>query len=67
MDAASNKIMKGLEAMKASALCSHEFEYLRATVGNGEVGRCVHCKCRFTAWPGTLHYDEIVAAKGKTE
>ena len=53
-----------LRELREAAACAHEFEYLRAHIGtDGVVGRCVRCKCRFTAWPGTVHYDEIVAAR----
>jgi hypothetical protein len=59
-----SKIADALKELREAAACKHEFEYLREHPhGNGIVGRCVHCKCRFTAWPGTAHYDEIVAAR----
>lgn len=64
MSKAGEKIIEGLADALASAGCSHEFEYIRDTVANGVIGRCTKdCKCRFTAWPGTPHYDEIVAAR----
>ena len=39
--------------------CDHDFEFVRATIGNGVVGRCKRCRVRFTAWPGGIHYDDI--------
>ena len=44
------------------AQCAHEFEYVRDVLANGVVGKCTRCRCRFTAWPGSVHYDEIVGA-----
>jgi hypothetical protein len=58
-----NKILEGLKEAVASTKCAHEFEYLRDAGAGGVVGRCTNCKCRFTAWPTTVHYAEIVAAK----
>lgn len=58
-----SKILGGLRGAAKAAACAHEFEYLRAySHGDGVVGRCLKCKCRFTAWPGTVHYEEIVEA-----
>lgn len=58
------KIADALREIREAAACHHDFEYIRAHTGtDGVVGRCVHCKCRFTAWPGTAHYDAIIAAR----
>jgi hypothetical protein len=60
-----SKILEGLKAAIASAKCNpHPFEFLTYhTVGGGVVGYCPECKCRFTAWPGGVHYDGILAAR----
>ena len=59
-----SKIITSLKQALAASKCEHRFEFVAPfRLGNGLVGRCLDCKCRFTAWPGTLHYDEIVAAK----
>lgn len=59
-----SKIAKAPEGLREASQCAHEFDYLRAhSMNDGVVGRCRHCRCRFTAWPGGVHYDEIVAAK----
>lgn len=49
----------------ASVKCDpHEFKYVRRHEGtNGVVGRCILCNTTFTAWPRTMHYEEIVAAR----
>ena len=61
---ATNKIIDGLKQMAEAAKCDHAFAYLGPLQStSGVVGRCIHCKCRFTAWPGTMHYEEIMAAK----
>lgn len=46
-----------------AAKCEHDFEYLYETTRGGQTARCRLCRCRFTAWPGTVHYGEIVAAR----
>ena len=57
-----------LKERMAKDKCTHVFEYLRQLEGScGVVGRCTKCKCRFTAWPGGVHYAEIVAAKKEGE
>jgi hypothetical protein len=67
MTKAGKKIIEGLKEAATAAGCAHEFEYVRDhPFGNGIVDRCIKdCKCRFTAWPGTAHYDEIVAARDR--
>lgn len=66
MSKTGEKIIDGLKSAVSAAGCAHKFEYVRDTVANGVIGRCIgYCKCRFTAWPGTAHYDEILAAKGR--
>jgi len=58
------RVSKIIKEALASAKCEHEFEYLGAFGHvDGVTARCRICKCRFTAWPGTIHYDEIVAAR----
>jgi hypothetical protein len=60
-----SKIIVGLQHAVDASKCDHEFEYEREhLVGfGGVIGRCVKCKCRFSAWPQTAHYDKILAAK----
>ena len=58
-----SKIVTSLQQALAASKCEHRFAFVAPfRFGNGVVGRCRKCKCRFTAWPGTVHYDEIVAA-----
>lgn len=46
----------------------HAFEYVRPFPSSrGEVAICTRCRCRFTAFPGTIHYDEIVAARERAK
>jgi hypothetical protein len=60
-----SKIVAGLDEVVAIARCKpHQFKYLKGHQEQGVVGLCTNCKGRFTAWPGTIYYDEIVAAKG---
>ena len=60
-----SKIVKALEHAVEAAKCAHDFEYLHATkfARGGEVARCRRCRCRFTAWPGSVHYEAVVAAR----
>lgn len=61
-----SKIVEGLEAALHSVQCEHDFEqYRESRVHNGVSAYCPKCKCRYTAWPTTVHYDEIVAARAK--
>jgi hypothetical protein len=57
------KIRDALESALAATKCAHDFEYLKPIAGNGVVAVCRTCRCRFAAWPGGMHYDEIVAAR----
>lgn len=46
--------------------CKHIFLFSRQVVHSGGVAaRCPKCRRTFTAWPNTLHYDEIIAARDK--
>lgn len=64
MSAAGKLIIEGLERALVSAQCDHAFEYIRPfPQTEGHVGKCIRCKCRFTVFPGTVHYDEILAAR----
>ena len=59
-----SKIVDGSRETLEVAKCDHKFRYIgphRWT--EGVVGICMRCKCRFIAWPGTAHYEEIVAAR----
>jgi hypothetical protein len=59
-----SKIIDALKDFKQVSRCAHEFAHERSVaIGGGEVGRCIKCRARFTVWPGTVHYDEIVGAK----
>ena len=59
-----NKITEALIEALHSTTCKHQFEFIRHhPMGDGVVGRCIRCKCRFTSWPTGIHYDEILAAK----
>lgn len=58
-----SKIVKALREAVVSARCTHDFQYLKPhPIGNGLSAHCRKCRCRFTAWPGGVHYDELVAA-----
>lgn len=49
-----------------AAACKHEeFKYLKETTGEGVMGLCLNCYRRVTAWPGSVHYEKILAAKGR--
>ena len=49
-----SKIIEAIEAAAEAAKCEHQFEYVRDfPYGNGVVGTCTRCRCRFTAFPGT--------------
>lgn len=64
MERKVSKIDKALADLKAAIQCDHKFEFLHDhAFDNGVVGRCSVCRCRVTSWPGSVHYDEIVAAK----
>jgi hypothetical protein len=59
-----SKIVEALEAAHRSAQCEHKFEWVRERpADNSVVGYCPKCRCRYTAWPDTPHYQEILAAK----
>lgn len=58
-----SKLSDALDGFRTAAECPHEFDYIGPNKTGGEVGRCRHCRCRFTTWPGTVHYDDIVAAR----
>jgi hypothetical protein len=63
-----NKIIEGLEAAHRSAQCTHAFEWIsERPADGGVVGYCPRCRCRYTAWPGTVHYEEILAVRPKQE
>ena len=65
MSKAGEMIIEGLKEALEVSKCAHDFEYLRDAGHHGVIGRCIRCKCRFTAWPTTVHYDEIVAARDR--
>mgnify|MGYP003393251404 CR=1 FL=1 len=65
MSKVGKHLIGGLRDAVSAALCEHQFQFERQAAGNGVVGRCTRCKCRFTAWPGGIHYDEIAATKPK--
>ncbi len=58
-----DKIKRAIDELGKAADCAHEFEFIKVAIGGGVVGRCVKCKCRVTAWPGGVHYEEIDAAR----
>jgi len=59
-----SKFAKTLRYMKDAARCEHQFLFLRDhPLADGVVARCTVCRCRFTAWPGSAHYDEIAVAR----
>lgn len=62
-----SKILDGLKEFLEVAKCDHEFEYLGENAHRiaGVRGYCNKCKCRVTAWPNSMHYDEIVAARDR--
>ena len=50
----------------AYAKCTHLFLFIRQDVhSKGVTARCPRCRGTFTAWPGTMHYDEIIAARDR--
>lgn len=59
-----SKIIEGLKQAVVVARCKpHRFQYLKDHGDEGVAGICTQCDGRFTAWPGTIYYDEIIAAK----
>ena len=47
---------------RVTVACEHEWIDIRnSVVQSGSM--CGKCRMRFKAWPGTIHYDEIVAAR----
>lgn len=59
------RIIDGLKDAVRMADCPHEeFVFVEHRRGDtGVVGVCKGCGCRFTAWPGTVHYDQILNAE----
>ena len=57
-----NKIVEGLQDAARAAQCDHKFTFLRMTATGGAVGHCERCRYTFTAWPRTVHYDDIIQA-----
>jgi hypothetical protein len=57
------------EPKKETQACAHEFERIEdGKDWTGAVfGFCPKCKCRFTAWPGSVHYEAIVEARERKE
>lgn len=60
-----SKIVDGLKDAVRAAKCPHdEIEFVRHhMMGDGLMGRCRQCECRFTAWPGSYLYEEIAKAR----
>lgn len=57
-----SKIIEGLREVAKAAGCDHRWQDIRKRhTDNGLTATCSECGCRVTAWPTTIHYDEIVA------
>jgi hypothetical protein len=54
-----SEIERSASDLRRFAECSHDFKFEGDTIEHGVVGVCRVCRCRVTAWPGGVHYDEI--------
>lgn len=59
-----SKIVDGLKQGLRSAKCEHRFVPISGPHSGSlrVVARCGLCECRFTSWPGTPHYEDIITA-----
>ena len=44
------------DAMK----CDHDFTFVKWTGCGAQVKTCSRCKCRFTSWMGSEHWDATI-------
>lgn len=59
-----SKIIDGLKQALRSSKCDHILVPISGPHSGSYrvVARCDICQCRFTAWPGTMHYEDIIEA-----
>lgn len=60
MRRAATKITSAIGDVRDAMKCDHDFTFVRWTDSGAQVKTCSKCKCRFTSWMGSEHWDATI-------
>lgn len=60
MRRAATKITSALGDIRGAMKCDHDLTFVKWTDTGAQVKTCSKCKCRFTSWMGSEHWDATI-------